>query len=138
MPICTLPMLNGQVYVINEPALIAAAMRNRNLSFDPFSLEFAEASMGMTKRHIEIFAAPGKMDEVNHIIHSSLTGENVLRMNVKALGDIADVLNAINPGKGLRVPDVFDWLRELMSMATMTALFGKNNPFTREDVQNIW
>jgi len=50
MPICSLPMLNGYIYVINDSALISAAMRNRNSSVDPFTLEFATGSMGMTQR----------------------------------------------------------------------------------------
>lgn len=40
LPICTLPMLNGKLYVINSPNLISSAMRSKDLSFDPFVLEF--------------------------------------------------------------------------------------------------
>jgi hypothetical protein len=138
MAICTLPMLNGYMYVINKPALIAAAMRNRNLSFDPFTLEFAAVTMGMTKRHVEIFSGLGGMDEVNHIFHASLSGDSLSGMNARALADIAGVLNAIPPGHGLDIPHSFNWLRDLSSMATMKALFGKNNPLTLEDVKNIW
>lgn len=138
MPICTLPMLHGQVYVINSPSLIAAAMRNRNLSFDPFSLEFAESAMGMTRQHVEIFSREGVMDEVNNVIHASLTGDNVYQMNRRALADVADVLNDIKPESSLDVPDVFEWLRNLMSLATMTALYGKNNPMGKEGIEQIW
>jgi len=130
-------MLNGYIYVINDPALISAAMRNRNLSFDPFTLEFATGSMGMTQRQVEIFSQPGRLEEASHVIHSSLSGENVFRMNVRALADISQLLNSIRPGEDLKVDDVGDWLRNLMVLATMTALYGKNNPFTGEDVPDF-
>ncbi|PKS08611.1 hypothetical protein jhhlp_004997 [Lomentospora prolificans] len=138
LPICSLPMLNGYIYVINDPALISAAMRNRNLSFDPFSLEFAVGSLGMTQHHVDLFSAPGMMDEITHVIHSSLTGDNVFQMNVKALADISSLLNKVKPSEGLHVADVSHWLRDLMTMATMAAMFGKNNPFAVKDVPDFW
>lgn len=139
MPICSLPMLHGYVYVINDPLLISAAMRNRNLSFDPFSLEFASGAMGMTKEHVEIFSRPGNMDEVNRVIHAALSGDNVYRMNVRALKDIAAELSSVPSGdEGLRVPDCATWLRNVIALATMTAMFGKNSPFTADDVPDFW
>jgi len=58
-------------------------------------------------------------------------------MNVRALADISQLLNSIRPGEDLKVDDVGDWLRDLMVSATMTALYGKNNPFTSEDVPDF-
>lgn len=131
-------MLNGSIYVINDPALIAAAMRNRSLSLEPFNLEFAVSTMGMTPRHLDLFSAPGRMVEILNIHHSSLSHTNLAPMNVRALAHIADCLNAIPAHtEGLEVPDLYDWLRKVASMATMKALFGKNNPLTYEDVKDI-
>jgi len=57
LPICTLPMLNGKMYLINSPGLIAAGMRNRDLSFDPFSLEFAEGLLGIERKYVDMWSA---------------------------------------------------------------------------------
>ena len=45
LPICTLPVLNGKLYVINSPSLISAAMRSKDLSFVPFSVEFSAGAV---------------------------------------------------------------------------------------------
>jgi len=131
-------MLNGKIYVINKPALIAAAFRNRAFSFEVFTLELAAATMGMTKRHVELFGRPGGMDEVVRVFHLSLSGDNLVRMNARALADIAVSLNAIPSRDSLDVPNAFEWLRDILSMATMKGLFGKNNPFSREDINLLW
>jgi cytochrome P450 len=136
LPICTLPMLGGKMYIINSPTLIQAAMRSRNISFDPFSLEFASGALGMTKHHIETFEP--EMDNINHVIHSSLSGDPVYMMNARALKDVARTLNDIKPGAIFLVNDLFAWLRELMSMATMIALFGEKNPIDREVISLVW
>jgi hypothetical protein len=130
-------MLNGKLYVINSPTLISAAMRNRDLSFDPFSLEFATGALGMLPSHVKIYAQADAMDEVNRIIHASLTGQAVYSMNTAALADGAVVLNAISPNSALEVSDSWIWIRELVGMATMKALYGKNNPITPEAIEMI-
>lgn len=131
-------MLNGWMYVVNDPALIAAAMRHRHLSFDPFAIEFAGAAMGMTKPQIDIYSRKENLEGMTHVIHKSLTGDNVLRMNVQALADIADAINGVRPGVDLEVPDVFEWLRNTVTVATTNALFGKNNPYGLEDADSFW
>jgi hypothetical protein len=94
--------------------------------------------MGMTQRHVELFGRPGGMDEVVRTFHTALAGENLLRMNARALADIAGTLNAIPASGGLVVLNLFDWLRDILAIATMKGLFGKNNPFAPEDLNDIW
>lgn len=138
MPICSLPMLNGWLYLINDPGLIAAAMRTRALSFDPFTIEFAGSSMGMTPPQMDVYSKPENLDAMARVIHSSLTGDNVLRMNVRALADIADVINGVRPGAGLDVPDMFQWLRGVVAKASFNALWGDNSPLGPEDAEDLW
>ncbi|MBE3043583.1 hypothetical protein IMZ48_13635 [Candidatus Bathyarchaeota archaeon] len=127
-------MLNGWIYVINSPPLIAAAMRHRNLSFDPFALEFSANVLGMTaEQHAAFFTQMDNYHEVNRLIHRSLAGEDVLRMAVSALASIAGTVNGIGPGAGLVAPDAYGWLSVEMFMASTNALFGRNNPFAPED-----
>lgn len=138
MPICSLPMLNGWLYVINDPGLIAAAMRNHNLSFDPFTIEFAGSSMGMTPQQMEVYSRSENLEEMARVIHSSLTGENLLRMNVRALADISEVINGVSPGEGLNVPDLFEWLRTVVAKASCSALWGDKSPLGAEDAEDLW
>lgn len=138
MPICSLPMLNGWIYLINDPGLIAAAMRNRDLSFDPFTIEFAGSAMGMTPQQVDVYSRTENLEAMTQVIHSSLTGDNVLRMNVRALADIADVINGVGPGAGLNVPDLFEWLRTVVAKASSNALWGKNSALGPEDADDLW
>ncbi|KAM0335117.1 hypothetical protein ACHAQA_000153 [Verticillium albo-atrum] len=138
MPICTLPMLNGKMYVINSPSLITAALRNNDISFEPFPLELSSGIMGITARHLRIIEPRPIQSELMHAIHSSLTGEPLSDLYVAALETLALTLNRIKPGTTLAVPDSFLWLRKLMTLATMTALFGEKNPIMPEHVDLLW
>lgn len=131
-------MLTGRLYVINEPRLIAAAMRNPALSFDPFSVEFATSTLGMTKKHVDIYSQPGVMDSVTNVIHGALLGDSLSRMNAAALREIAGVLNTVPSDGGLRIESGFLWMRELMAMATLNAMFGRNNPLSKDDLEDLW
>lgn len=128
-------MLNGWLYVINTPSLISAAMRHRDLSFDPFVIEFSNPALGMTDQQVRVYSELANLDAMTEAIHKSLLGENLRRMNVGALADVARTLNAIRPGAGLDVPDVFSWLQTVLIMATTKALFGKNSPYGPEDTK---
>jgi len=136
VPICTLPMVGGKIYQINSPALISSAMRNKDLSFAAHAKKWAVGAIGLTERQFQLIMS--QYDELNHTIHSSLTGKDLYQMNTMALRDVADTLNAIRPESELHVPDVFLWLRDLMSLATMKALFGEKNPMTSKTVENLW
>jgi hypothetical protein len=78
------------------------------------------------------------LEDINHLIHSSLAGEPLHEMNKTALNDMAVSLNGIKPGTTLDVPDIFLWLRELVANATMRAMFGEKNPMTGEMIDHIW
>ncbi|KXJ87529.1 cytochrome P450, partial [Microdochium bolleyi] len=60
-------------------------------------------------------------------IKPAMMGQNLFRMNVRALDHVADKLNELGSGT-LRVENVYDWLRELMTMATAEGLYGHQNP----------
>ena len=130
-------MLNGWLYVINSPSLISAAMRHRDLSFDPFVIEFSGAALGMTEQQIKTYSEQANLDDITDAIHKSLLGDNLLRMNISALADVAKTLNAVRPGAGLDVPDVFSWIQTVLTVASTRALFGNNNPFGPEDAKSF-
>ena len=137
MPICTLPMLHGKIYVINSPSLIAAAMKSKTLSFDPVTLDFMVGALGLPRKLVNKFAAPGVMDDVHHAIKANLSGALVSPMNTRALGSISFALNSV-PTSGLfRIADSYAWLRSLMTSATFDALYGSRNPLNDEDATHM-
>ncbi len=129
-------MLNGKMYLINSPALISSAMRNKDLSFEVHAKKWAKGAVGLTQKQLDIIMPA--YEELSHSIHTSLTGDTLYQMNAAALKDVAATLNGIDPERGLHVPDTFLWLRDLMSMATMKALFGEKNPMAPETVSYLW
>lgn len=130
-------MLNGWLYFINSPSLISVAMRHRDLSFDPFVIEFSSAALGMTEQQVKTYSQQANLDAITDAIHKSLLGDNLLRMNISALADVARTLNDIRPGAGLDVPDVFYWIQTVLLMASTKALYGKHNPYSPEDAKSF-
>jgi hypothetical protein len=131
-------MLNGQIYFINSPHLIAAAMRNRSLTFDTFAIDATINLFGASKEAGEAFASGGHMNHVHHVIHNSLNGQSLHRLNVRVLEKIATGINDIPPSSSLDIPNVYLWLRNLVSHATMEGLYGKNNPMNQEAIDCLW
>ena len=145
----TLPILSGKAYILYDIPLVQSALRHKNLTFDLLSLEFAQRVFGLSDlameklwgpdHEIESSVAPLTMQRIK----AAMQGQNLLRMNVKALGYVAGVLNGI--GKegeegGLRVGNLYLWLRDFMTMATAEGIYGGDNP-VREDpslIDALW
>jgi len=131
-------MLNGKLYLVNSPSLIAAAMKNKDVSFHPFIMEFSTGVLNLTQSHLDRFAEPGVLDDFNAMHHKNMSGDSVYRMNAAALRDFASMLNRVRPGADLHVPHVYDWLQDTVAVATMKAMFGEKNPMTPEALDLIW
>ncbi|KAL9564974.1 hypothetical protein ACKAV7_010888 [Fusarium commune] len=118
MVIATLPMLNGKIYAIWSPSLVQSALRNKNLTFDVFGIEFAENVFGLNKETMSIIRGTGSIEE-------SLVSK------MMALEYIGSCINSIGR-EGLNVPNVYRWLRELMTHATAEAIYGVGNLFKKD------
>ncbi len=139
VPICTLPVLHGKLYVINSAALISAAQRSQTLSFYPFVELFSQNALGLSKREVERFSEPGYIAAASKPIHPSLMGEPLRDLVFAGLTKIAAEFNAIGAGEGLKDRDVIGWLREVLSQAVMVAVYGEEkNPMTPEVHSNVW
>ncbi|KAK3302292.1 monooxygenase-like protein [Chaetomium strumarium] len=146
LPICTLPVLDGKLYLINSVPLISAGLRSQNLSFDPFIELFSKNALGVSQREMDRFREdPGYLPSVTKAFHPSLSGEPLRGVAGKALGQIAAELNRIGRGGGgggdgeaHEIPNVADWLRDVMSQAIMMALYGSNNPVTPDVLDDVW
>lgn len=72
------------------------------------------------------------------IIHANTMGEPVHRLNLGSLTRLMSYLNRIKPQENFDVPDVSIWLRDMVTDATATALYGEQNPLTMENSELLW
>ncbi|KPM45264.1 hypothetical protein AK830_g1284 [Neonectria ditissima] len=116
--------------------LIQSTLRNNDISFDPFLFEFSKGIFGQDDRQVVIIQRI--MKELLDIIHSTLSGEPLHKLNTTALTHLMKNLNRIQPTESVRVPNAYLWIRNMTTEATMMALFGEKNPITPENVHHLW
>ncbi|KAH6687154.1 cytochrome P450 [Plectosphaerella plurivora] len=132
LPILSLPVVNKKIYVISSPGLIAAAMKNPDLTFEPFLLELSAGAIGMTQKHRDIVSRDGNIDKGMDLTRLCLKGQPLAKLNVAALDALAEPLHAIDDGQDLVVPDVWNWIRDVLGQGISKSLFGEKNPLTKE------
>ncbi|KEQ78829.1 cytochrome P450 [Aureobasidium pullulans EXF-150] len=135
-PICTISLLTGKAYVVGCPSTIQASFRNRDISFAPFAIEFVDR-MDVLSQAAKKAYAEGLHETVIKTFHSTMNGASLRKMNVVALQEVARLLpggatEPADPQTGcqttsVQVEDVWVWLRDIMTISTTTALFGKKN-----------
>lgn len=144
LPIATLPILGGKTYAIWDPALIQSALRQKTLSFEPFAVDFVQTMLGMSDKSYVAFRdtpeRPSLVPEFFEALHLTVRGEPLHRMNANALNYISDRLDSLSGEKTTDVNNFYIWLRELMTLATTTALLGKDNPLLHDGdlVDHLW
>lgn len=129
-------MLHGKMYIINAPDLIAAAMKNSDISFDPLLLEIPVGLFGLSKRMSDIINQRHVVDSLLNVIHYTLMGDHLSRMNISALSKMMQTLNEVGSDP-TALPDAYDWLWDVLGNATMVAIFGEKNPLTPEHLHLI-
>lgn len=138
MPICTLPVLNEKIYLVNSVALISAAGRSKNLSFYPFVAQFFQKAAGLDGEAADRFNDFEFMLAAAKPIAPSLSGAPLRGATVAGLSRIAADLNAIKTGRGLETTNVTNWLRDVLGQAMMVAVYGEKNPMTLEVHSSVW
>lgn len=136
-------MLNQQTYFIFSPFLAQQAMRNRNLDFDLVGMAFARSVAAISDQAMSERIKKGPntyTTETVAAIKSSLTGQGLHRMNAAMLSYVAAQLNGIDASDGLKVPSLWLWMRDMMTMATVEAFYGHQNPFRqdKEGLDALW
>ncbi|KAH7383684.1 cytochrome P450 [Cadophora sp. MPI-SDFR-AT-0126] len=127
LPIATLPMINGKLYIITQPALIQSAYRNKNLSFDPFMIDFAQRMLDLPEEvMVPVRDIPSFIPEVVKEIHGSMLGEHLYKMNADALNNVAVTINGLSAT--FKADSLYLWIRETLTMATCNTLLGSHNP----------
>ncbi len=139
MPIATLPLFNDKLYIINSITLISAALRCRNLSFDPFIIMFSESALATSKQDLQRLRDPASLHGWTSPFYPSMSGEPLRGVVGAALKRIAAERNGMAVGGGLcAVPGVGNWLREVVSLAIMEGLYGSQNPLTLGRLPDAW
>ncbi|TEA10841.1 Cholesterol 7-alpha-monooxygenase [Colletotrichum sidae] len=138
--IATLPILNGKLYGVWDPFLANAVNRNKDLLFEPFAVDFAQLQLGFRQDIMHILADTDIVKDVFESIRAAMTAPYVRKMNARALNYVSDELQTIAAGKPLELPNLYLWLRDLMSLATTEALYGHENPLRKDPslLKEVW
>ena len=128
MPICTLPILGGKIYVVNSPEFAHAVIRNRSLNFEPLITDFIRRLADISDKAMEIYEDPAFSAPWMKVVYSSMTGESLRSLNATALKVVTGTLNEL-PSEGIVVPDLYVWARDLVTMASTTSLMGSKSPW---------
>lgn len=128
----------AKVHVIMSPDVVQTALRNRTLSFDPFSMAFARRVVGAKSekfRTICYTPASDKEDCYNNDMHKVYhepmqPGPELQQTNAAVLRQVSKFMNNIGPEYEQK--ELYMWLRDSFTVATSIALFGSRNPFSSD------
>lgn len=139
MPIASLPMLNGKMYVVWDGILVQSIHRNRDLSFGPFIMDFAQRMLGYDDAADKMVREGTFVEEFVASNHEGMSASHVHRMNANALKYVAKKLHQITED-GIVIRNLFHWARDVMTEATTEALYGPDNPFTKDAslIDDLW
>ncbi|OHW95334.1 prostacyclin synthase [Colletotrichum incanum] len=126
VPILTLPMLSGKVYVVNDPELAQAALRNRSLSFDPFLRDLVKGMANTSAETMKTWDDPAFYGRWVKILYGGMAGQSLLGLNISAVGKVAASMNEI--GDDVVVENLYRWNRQMFTLASTDSLYGSMNP----------
>ena len=142
LPIYTLNMLNGKVYVVTSPELVSAVNRNsRALAFNPFIAQLGkritghdEATSRIVQHNLNGEDGPGYVTEVHDAIVAALAPGNGLENMVEPmLHEATTYLEALDKDNEV---DLFAWTRKMVTMCSTQAIYGPENPFSKNSHYN--
>jgi hypothetical protein len=132
-------MLWGKIYAVWDPDLAQAALRSKGPSFEPLMLLYAKAMMGATDETVEKIKTQKEklISTFFDVIHGSMGSSNVQKMNTQAWEVTGKAFDDIESLEG---PNMYVWVRTLVTLATTKALFGEHDPFRKDpsQVQYVW
>ncbi|KAK3322713.1 cytochrome P450 [Apodospora peruviana] len=146
-PIATLPMLTGKMYAVWDPVLLASGLRNKHLSTSPSIKTITQPLMHVSNDFHEYLNGPdgdALIDRIMlHAIPSAFKPSAVQKMNEAALIHIAADLSALAAATGnddVEIPNVWMWIRSLITSVTAKAVYGKEDPFSKDPgmEQALW
>lgn len=147
LPIYTLRMLNGKVYVVTSLDLVNAINRNSKiLAFNPFIAQLGkritghdEATSQIVQHNLNGENGPGYVTEIHDGTVSTLApGKALERMTEAMLLEASIYLKALESDN---VIDLFAWTRHMATLCSTRAIYGPENPFSRDEerlVKAFW
>lgn len=146
LPIYTLNMLNGKVYVVTSPDLVNAVNRNsKKIAFNPFVAMLGKRITGhdedtsrIVQHNLNGEHGPGYVIDVHDRIVASLAPGMDLQQTTKAmLSHLSVYFEAITTDVEL---DLFLWIRNTVTLCSTRALYGSQNPFDKDPkfVNSFW
>lgn len=139
MAIATLPILGGKMYAVWDAALIQAGMKSKTMSFDAIMVQNAPGLLGINNETLAI-SRDGMLADLMHLTKPMLLGESLARISVASLNYAAILLNEMGAKETYEVPDLYDWVQTLATLATTEAFYGPANPLNRDRslVDDVW
>ncbi|KAL0940458.1 prostacyclin synthase [Colletotrichum truncatum] len=138
LPICTLPLLNKKIYLINTAPLVQSAMRNKTLEFGARIEEIGRA-MGIDPIITGRLVRENAVDEISRITIAALSGDNLYKLNLTALQYISGRFNDVKADSPVHIENFYHWTRDIIGNATTRALYGEQSPFNEAGlVDCIW
>ena len=128
-------MLNGKVYVVTSPDLIAAVNRNsKALAFNPFIAQLGKRITGHDETTSQIVQhnlngehGPGYVTEVHDgIVAALIPGTNLEDMTEQYIQEVIVRLDSLETDKDV---ELFAWTRNLVTLSSTRAIYGPESPF---------
>jgi len=121
------------MYAIWDPSLIAAGLRNKNLSMTPHAMATMKGLCQLRDETDAIIRGSNGeaaiIDGMLQAMPPSLAGSHLRRVNEAALSLLGEQLNEI---QDLEIPNLWLWVRGLLTSVTGKAMFGKEDPFSKD------
>lgn len=137
--VVSLQVLWDKQYNIWEPSLAHAALTSRGLSFEPLMEQMSGKMMNFPLQH-HLQEYPNLMVDFINVISASMQPKFLYPMSNRALGYISSTLDDIGADGGLELPNLYLWVRNVVTIATTRALFGKENPYEKipSATEDLW
>ncbi len=137
LPIYTLGMLNGKVYIVTSPTLVSAVNRSSKvLAFNPFIAQLGKRITGhdettsrIVQHNLNGENGSGYVIEVHDAIVTALApGKNLEKMTEAMLWEASAYLDKLKDQE----VDLFGWTQQMVTMCSTRAIYGPKNPFNSD------
>lgn len=141
-------MPGTKMYIVTTPALIQSVQRQpKILAFPPIEAKFSYRVCGPSKEAHDILMKNVNGDEGNHGLSMEsyeamrgalVPGPNLDEMNRVMTQNIAASLDGLLPnGKPVK-KSLARWLRDIVTIATTNSVYGPQNPYKDQSVQDAF
>lgn len=137
LPIYTLNMLNGKVYIVTSPTLVGAVNRSSKvLAFNPFIAQLGKRITGhdettsrIVQHNLNGENGSGYVIEVHDATLAALApGRSLEKMTGAMLWEASAYLDKLKDQE----VNLFGWTQQMVTMCSTRAIYGPKNPFNSD------